>query len=337
MQQANESPAQALIRMVNGYQVSQAIHVAAMLGIADLLRDGSRGCDELASATGMDPGGLYRLLRALAAVSVFEEGPDRTFSLTAMGEHLRTDSEVSIAGWAKLIGQEYFWNTWGRLVVGAESGKNIFHQLHGEDVWKWRARDPQASRIFDDAMTSRSMASSRQVIAAYDFSRFSLIVDIGGGRGRFLADILAANPSARGILFDQPHVVSDELLTAEGVGDRAEVAAGSFFESVPPGGDAYVLKAIIHDWEDAESIAILENVRKAIVPHGKLLLVEQVVGPPNAGPATKFSDLNMLVMPGGRERTEEEFARLYEASGFRLERVVRAMPDGMCVVEGVPG
>ena len=180
------------------------------------------------------------------------------------------------------------------------------------------------------------MISSRQVIAAYDFSRFALIVDIGGGRGRFLADILAANPSARGILFDQPHVVSDELLKAEAVGDRAEVAPGSFFESVPSGGDAYVLKAIIHDWEDTESIAILKNVRRAIIPHGKLLLVEQVVGPPNEGPATKFSDLNMLVMPGGRERTEEEFVRLYEASGFRLEKVVRAIPDGMCLVEGMP-
>lgn len=336
MQQTNENPVRALMRMVNGYQVSQAIHVAAMLGIADLLRDGSRGCDELASATGMDPDGLYRILRALAAVGVFDEAPDRTFSLTLVGEHLRTDSEVSIAGWAKLIGQEYFWNTWGRLLLGVESGKNVFHQLHGEDVWTWRARDPQLSSIFDDAMTSRSTTSSRQVIAAYDFSPFSLIVDVGGGRGRFLADILAANPNVRGILFDQPHVVSDELLNAEGVAGRAEVAAGSFFESVPHGGDAYVLKAIIHDWEDADCITILRNVRKAIVSHGKLLLVEQVVGPPNVGPATKFSDLNMLVLPGGRERTEEEFARLYGASGFRLERVVRAIPDGMCVVEGVP-
>jgi hypothetical protein len=331
-----EQPMQALMRMINGFQVSQAIHVAATLGIADLLRDGPRGHDDLASATGTDPGGLYRLLRALAAVGVFEEGPERTFSLTPISEHLCTDSPASAAGWAKLIGQAYFWNTWGRLLKGVETGKNVFPQLHGEGVWTWRARDTELSRIFDDAMTSRSSMSSRQVIEAYDLSAFSVIVDVGGGRGRFLTDILTANPGVRGILFDQPHVVSDELLKAAGMADRTAVVGGSFFESVPAGGDAYVLRAIIHDWEDTESIAILSNVRKAIPPNGRLLLVEQVVGPPNGEPMTKFSDLNMLVLPGGRERTEEEFAGLYEASGFRLERVVRTAPDGMCVVEGVP-
>lgn len=331
-----ETPSQTLMRLVTGFQVSQAIHVAVVLGVADLLREGTRTSDDLAKACGADSGGLYRLLRALAAVGIFEEGADQTFSQTPMSEQLRTDSPTSVAGWAKLVGQEYFWNTWSHLLKGIMTGTNVFQQLHGEDIWTWRSRDPELSRIFDDAMTSRSAQSSRQVIEAYDFSGYSLIVDVGGGRGRLLADILASNSNARGILFDQPHVVSDELLKAEGLAGRVEVVGGSFFESVPPGGDAYILKSIIHDWEDAESIAILRSVRKAIAQNGKLLLVEQVIGPPNAGPRTKFSDLNMLTLPGGRERTEEEYARLYKAAGFRLTRVVSPAPDTHCVIEGVP-
>jgi SAM-dependent methyltransferase len=327
---------QALMRMINGFRVSQAIHVATVLGIADLLRDGPRDVTDLASACDADPEGLYRLLRALSAVGVFEETVDRTFAQSSISEHLRTDSIASAAGWARLIGQEYFWSTWGQLALGIKTGKNVFPQLYDEDVWSYRARDPALSRIFDDAMTSMSSLSSRQVIEAFDFSQFSLIVDIAGGKGRFLTDILTANPDAHGILFDQPHVVTDELLKTAGVADRAKVVGGSFFEPLPPGGDAYILMAIIHDWEDAESNAILNNVREAIAPDGKLLLVERVVEQPNAGPMTKFSDLNMLVLPGGRERTEEEFGRLYEASGFRMERIVRAAPDGMCVVEGIP-
>ena len=334
--QQTEPPIRALMRMLMGYQVSQAIHVAVVLGVADQLRDGARSSDDLASVTRTDPGGLYRLLRALAAVGVFEEGADRAFSLTPIGQHLRTDLPESAAAWAAYIGQPSFWNTWGSLSAGVKTGENVFRQLHGEDVWTSRARDPQLSRLFDDAMTSRSSAVSRQVVAAYDFSQFSIVVDVGGGRGGLLAEILHANPDVHGILFDQPHVVSDELLTVAGVHERCDVVGGSFFESVPPGGDAYVLKSIIHDWEDDESKVILKTCREAISPDGKLLLVEQVVGPPNEGPMTKFSDLNMLVMPGGRERTEQEFAQLFKASGFKLTRVVETAPDQSCVIEGVP-
>lgn len=329
-----ERPFVSLARMVNGFRVSQAIHVAAVLGIADLLKDGARKCDDLAKATDTHPEGLYRLLRALAAVGVFNEGSNRDFSLTPLSESLRSDAEEPARGWAVLIGQEYFWNTWGHLLKGIQTGKNVFPQLYGTDVWSYRADRPELNAIFNDAMSTNARALSQRLVAAYDFSQHTVIVDVGGGRGTLLADILAANPGVRGIVFDQPHVVSDEDLKAAGVVDRCEVVGGSFFESVPEGGDAYILKSIIHDWTDEDSVAILKVCRAAMAQGAKLLVIEQVVSGPNEGPVTKLSDLNMLVLPGGRERTEEEFRRLYEASGFRLVRIVPLAPDGYCVIEG---
>jgi hypothetical protein len=181
-----------------------------------------------------------------------------------------------------------------------------------------------------------SSGVSKAIVSCYDFAPFRLVVDVGGNRGALLAEILKANPSARGINFDQPHVVSDAELRTAGVADRCELVGGDFFESVPRGGDAYVLKSIIHDWSDEESIKILRTVRKAMETSAKLLLVEQVVAPRNEGPATKFSDLNMLVLPGGRERTAEEFAQILEASGYRLSSVAAPGPDTYCVIEGLP-
>jgi len=323
--------------MINGFQISQAIHVAAVLGIADLLKDGPRSNDQLALATSTNPATLYRLLRALASVGVFEEVAGKTFALNPLSQALRTDRPDSIAAWAVLIGQEYFWNAWGNLLTGIKTGENVFPQLHdGMGVWEYRETRPELNAIFNAAMTSSSRGVSASVVQAYDFSQFKLIVDVGGNRGALLAAILTANPSARAINFDQPHVVSDADLAAAGVADRCELVGGSFFESVPSGGDAYVMKSIIHDWTDEESIEILKVCRKAMSPPAKLLVIEQVVGQPNEGTATKFSDLNMLALPGGRERTEEEFTQLFEQSGFRLTRVASPGPDTYCVIEGVP-
>ncbi|HUF53881.1 MAG TPA: methyltransferase [Dehalococcoidia bacterium] len=325
-----------LMRLVNGYQVSQAIHVAAVLGIPDLLKDVAKHVDDLAAQTGTDGGGLYRLLGALAAIGIFSETDDKMFGLAPMGQHLRSDASQSAAGWARNIGQEYFWQTWGNLLTGVRTGKNVFRELHGEDVWSYREKHLEAGAIFDQAMTSLSLLTSRQVVAAYDFSACSTIIDVGGGRGGLLAAILSTNLGVRGILFDQPHVVSDELLSSAGVIDRCEIACGSFFESIPQGGAAYILKAIIHDWKDAESIAILKRCREAMDADGKLLLVERVLAPPNEGPAAKFSDLNMLVMAGGRERTETEFANLLHLGGFSLPRVISTGPDQFCIIEASP-
>jgi hypothetical protein len=327
----------ALMRLLRGYQVSQAIHVAAVLGIADHLAAGPRSSDDLALAVGAHPDALYRLLRALAAVGVLSEGQDSAFSLTPLGGLLRADSPEPARDWAVFIGQDYYWETWGNLLKGMRSGENVFPLLHdGQDIWTYRSTKPEASALFDRAMTSLSKMVSQAVLSIYDFSPLSLVVDVGGGRGGLLADILQANPASRGILFDQPHVVSNEHLKNAGVDDRSEVIGGNFFDSVPDGADAYILKAIIHDWADTESIAILKTCRRSMRAGAKLLIIEQIVGPPNEGPRTKFSDLNMLVMPGGRERTEEEFGQLLNASGFRLTRVVSPGPDQVCVIEGVP-
>ena len=250
------SAAADLRRLVNSYQVSQAIHVAAILGIADLLADGPRSSDDLAQATGTNPRALYRLLRALAAFGVFHEDDNRMFSLTELGEPLRSDVPESVAGWAAFIGRPNHRDSWGALAESVRTGENAFLLAHGVKVWEYRAEHPEEGAIFDRAMAASSNVVLRSLLAAYDFGRFGTIVDVGGGNGTLLAGLLEAHPGLEGVLFDQPHVV-------EGVdlGERGSVVAGSFFESVPDGGDAYLLKWIIHDWEDEESIAILRNVR----------------------------------------------------------------------------
>ncbi len=298
---------------------------------------GPRTSDDLAIATGSHAPSLYRLLRALAGVGVFEETGERQFALTPLGDCLRSDSPVRLKGWAEFIGRPYHWRSWADLRHSVETGENAFQHVHGVDPWEYRAREPEESEIFDRAMTDLTRASVRALLDSYDFGRFGVVVDIGGGRGALLAALLGEYPSLRGVLFDQPHVVSGaaELLSAAGVADRCEVVAGSFFEAVPEGGDAYILKAIVHDWEDEEASAILRSCRQAMPAESALLVVERDLGPPNEGPDGKFSDLNMLVGPGGRERTVDEYRALYEAAGFRLVRVTPTAA-GLSVVEGAP-
>ena len=329
-------PATTLRRMVDGYQVSQAIHVAATLGIADLLADASRTSDELAAATDTHPATLYRLLRALAGLGVLHEFDGRRFELAPLGRPLRSDVPESIAGWAAFIGRPYYWQAWPGLLHSVRTGENAFRHVHGTDVWTYRSNHPEESAIFDRAMTTLSRRANAALLAAYDFGRFGTIVDVGGGNGALLSAVLAAHPAVHGVLFDQPHVVSRAapLLERAGVAGRCRTVGGSFFESVPEGADAYVLRAVIHDWDDETSIRILQVVGRSLAPHSKVLLVERVIAPPNEGRDAKFSDLNMLVGPGGRERTREEFATLLGASGLRLERVLGA--GGFCIVEAAP-
>ncbi len=320
MDQAPLRPALALRRLVNGFQVTQAIHVAAVLGIADLLADGPRTSDDLAAAAGVHPGALYRLLRALAGAGVFREEADRSFALTELGACLRADAPESVGAWAAFVGEPYQWQAWGALLHSVRTGENAFRHVHGTDSWTYRARHPELSASFDRAMTDLSRQVSAAVLAVYDFGRFARIVDVGGGNGAFLAAILARYPMVHGVLFDQPHVVSGagSILAAAGVADRCKIAGGSFFEAVPEGGDAYILKAILHDWEDAPSVQILRTCRQAMVDGTSLLIVERELGEPNQSPDAKFSDLNMLVGPMGQERTPDEYAALFAAAGFRF-------------------
>ena len=316
MNAAEGNPHIALLRLVNGYQVSQALHVAATLKLADLLARGPRTSDDLAAATEAHADALYRLLRALAAIGVFKELEGRRFELTPLGDGLRSDVPVSIRGWAAFIGRQYHWNAWSALLHSVRTGENAFQHVHGTDVWTYRAERPEEAEIFDAAMTSQTSRQESAILDAYDFGRFGEIVDIAGGRGRLLASILKKHPNVRGVLFDQPHVISQAGDLLEPVDDRCRLVGGSFFESVPGGADAYLLKSIIHDWEDEESIAILRTVRAAMPAHGVVLVIERDLGSPNENAPTKFSDLNMLVAPGGRERTEDEYASLFAAAGL---------------------
>jgi hypothetical protein len=326
-----------LLRLIDGFRVTQTIHAAVELGIPDLLGDEERTADDLAEATRADPETLYRLLRALASLGILREAEDRRFSLAELGEPLRADAPGSLRGWVRLQGRDSIWRSWGNLTNAVRAGENSFRALHGMDIWEWRAEHPEESAIFDDAMRSTTLAANSAILAAYDFGRFGTVVDVAGGNGTLLAALLRAHPGMRGILFDQEHVVSGAgpILQAAGVLDRCEVVGGSFFVSVPEGGDAYVLKWIIHDWEDSESIAILRTCRDAMGPEAVVLLIERDLGPPNENPAAKLADLNMFVMPGGRERTEKEYGQLFAQAGLRHVSTALAA-SGHALMEAVP-
>jgi hypothetical protein len=311
--------------------------VAAQLGIADLLREGPRSVQELAGATDTDAETLYRLLRALASVGVFDEDSERRFGLTGMGEYLRCDHPLTVNPFAQMFGADYEWRAWGELLHSVRTGENAAQHALGMDVWEYRRRHPDDGAIFDAAMRTSSSADSAGLLAAYDFSRHSMVADIAGGTGALLAAILTASPGTRGILFDQPHVVANagSVLEQAGVADRVQVVPGSFFESVPSEADAYILRRILHDWMDPEAAAILTCIRRSMGPDARLLIIDAVVGPPNADPLTKFLDLMMLVSAGGRERTEDEWRRLFAATGFGFEGATPATPSSH-IIEASP-
>jgi hypothetical protein len=295
-----------LRRAVNGYQVSQALHVAAALGIADLLANGPRSSDDLAAACGAHPDSLYRLLRALASIGVLDAEPERRFALTEVGEELRSDVQGSEHAHAVFIGRDYHWNAWSRLEQSVRTGEPAFPSLYGMSVWEYRAERPEESAIFDRWMTANTETVNDVIAGTYDFSRFTHVVDVGGGSGSLLSAIVRAHPGVRGTLLDQAHVVADVEI------DGVEVVGGSFFEAVPRGGDAYVLKWIVHDWDDDEAVAILRTCAAAFDGDAQVLLIERDLNVP----AASWLDLQMLVMLGGRERTEEEYAALFRAAGL---------------------
>ena len=339
MNEPGYSPAQQLRQMIDAHRLSQAIATAAELGVADTMAEGPRTVGDIASAVGAHEAALYRLLRTLAAAGILHEGEGRVFALTDLGQALRRDHPASAAGWARQIGRPYFRAAWSNLPHSIRTGENAFAALNGEDVWSWRAARPEESAIFDAAMRSQTMSQAAAVVAAYDFSRYSRIVDIGGGNGALLAAILRACPDLRGVVFDQPHVApgAEAVLAEAGVADRCEAIGGDMFASVPAGADAYILKSILHDWPDDRAIDILRVCRAAMPPHARVLLIEQIVGPPNEGLAEKLSDLNMLVMPGGQERTLDEWSALLASAGLRLAGVTRTgVPHAVIEAEIAP-
>src|SRR5262245_19861057 len=248
-----------VLRLIFGYRTSQAVYVAAELGLSDHLVDGPRAVADLATATECDPDALRRLLRLLVAVGIYAELPDGRIESTPMADQLRGDVDSAVGSFARLAGAPYHWMAWGSLLHSIRTGENAFTAVHGQNVWDYRAQHPDEGAVFDAAMTAFSLQVAQAVVEAYDFSAFAVIAAIAGGRGGMLAAILNKHPELRGVLFDQPHVVAAAaaLLERSGVADRCEVVAGDMFAAVPSGADAYILKAVLHDWRDEEAVAIL--------------------------------------------------------------------------------
>ncbi|WP_410667993.1 methyltransferase [Amycolatopsis sp. cmx-4-68] len=321
-----------ILQLATASWMSAAVSAAASLGVADALAAGPRAVDDIAKEIDAHAPTLYRLLRACADFDLFEERDGRVFALTELGHALRTDSPLSMRGFAQWVGDPADRFSWSGLADSVRTGRSAFERVHGQDVWEYMATHPDTASVFNNAMTSASDQMIKPVVAAYDFGRFTRIVDVGGGHGALLAEILRANPGAHGVLYDQPEVVAGAA--HPDVADRLSVVGGSFFDHVPPGGDAYLLSNVIHDWDDEKSARILSRVREAMVPEARVLLAE-VVMPGKAEPAAtvKLMDLNMLVLCDGKQRTEAEFAELFRSAGLELSRIV---PSGFCsVVEAV--
>lgn len=300
---------------------SQTLYVAAKLGIADLLVDGPKRVDELATAAGADASALYRVLRALASLGIFAEQDNQVFALTPAAEALRSDVPNSLRDVAIFWGEEWNWQVWGKILYSVRTGKSAWGQVHGEQVFDYFAKNQDAARIFDRAMTSFSSVATKAVLEGYDFSEIKTLVDIAGGQGRLLNGVLEAYPSMRGVLFDLPHVIENAQQNTS-VGDRCEYVTGDFFVSVPAGGDAYMLKHIIHDWDDERAITILKNIRQAMNPGGRVLVLESVIADGNGQDFGKLLDIEMLVSPGGKERTAAEYEDLFSRAGLRLTRII---------------
>jgi O-methyltransferase domain/Dimerisation domain len=310
-----------LRHMIDSYRVSQLLCMAAELRIADFLHDGPKNADELAVATRTDPRSLFRVLRALASVDVLERRDDRRYALAPLGEWLRSDAGGSLRPWALLSARMY--RAWEKVLDSIRTGEGGLGSGCGERRWQHLEGLPEEARIFHDAMGANTAWVARAVLATYDFSAFASIVDVGGGNGTLIASILGRYPRIHGIVFDLPEAVRDarSLLGAAGLAARCRVCTGSFFDPVPPGGDAYLLSRVLHNWGDDHAVEILRSTRRAMTSGTTLLIIERIVDPESPSVEATLSDLNMLLMNGGCERTTAEFEVLLAASGFSLTRV----------------
>ncbi len=324
--------------MITAFRVSDLVATAAEFRLADHLADGPRSSAELATLCGAHPETLHRVLRALVRIEVLEQTHDGRFALGPLGEPLRSDVPDSLYRMARLWGTDLFKLTWMRLPHSVRTGQSAQEHLYGLRQFDYLATQPAVAAIFNDGMLAGTLSVAAAVVDAYDFAGVETIVDVGGGSGALAATVLQSYPAARGIVFDLPFCQEGAIdyLTSAGVSDRCQFAGGDFFERVPTGADAYLLKFILHDWEDARCAQILQTCRASVTPQAKLLLVESVL-PPDGGPLTDavFGDVTMIVHTGGRERTEAEYAALLQAAGFRLQRIVPTRA-AQSVLEAVP-
>jgi len=313
-----------MLQIISGFWISRGVYVIAKLGIPDLLKSGPKTAEELAEATKMHAPSLFRILRALASVGVLSSANGGRFAQTPVSETLVTDAPGSLRWFAvSELGQEHY-PAWGNLMHSVKTGEIAFDNFFGVDIWKYFQQNPEDAAVFNDSMSSVTAATNEAILSLYDFSNFGTVVDVGGGHGGLITSILKSNPKVKGVLFDAPQVIEGARpkLEAAGLAERCETVAGDFFKSVPAGGDAYVMKWIIHDWDDEKSITILRNCRSRMRANGRLILVDCVVPESDEPHFSKFIDLNMLVMTGGKERTAKEFEQLLGAAGFKLLRII---------------
>ena len=331
------SPPDVMRNLAIGYGVARLVHVAAKLRLADLLKSGPRTPEDLATAAGVQPMALYRVLRALASVGVFAETTGRRFKLTPLAATLQTGVPASRHGWALMINENWMWDAWKELLHGVKTGEVPFLKAHGVPIFEYFEKHPEDLQVFGESMTSLSKTENPTVAAAYKFSGIRTLVDVGGGHGSLLATILKANPKLKGVLYDQPSVIAraqkDQHVTTKGIANRCKLESGNFFEAVPKSGDVYIMKSILHDWNDEACVKILANCRTAMNEQGKVLVVDNVIAPGNDPGWGKLLDIQMLII-GGRERTRKEFATLFAAAGLKLTRVVPTKCP-LSIVEGI--
>ncbi len=330
-------PAQVLMQLLFGKQLTFSLSGVARLGVADHMDGTPKRVEEIAAKAGAHAPSLYRVMRMLAAFGVFREEPSRHFALTPIGALLKTGAPDSMRDTAMMLGDEFATRAYEHIATCLRTGTDGVSEAYGKPVWEVLAERPSQCETFQNAMTAGSGRVAQAVVEAYDFSGIERLADVGGGHGLLLASVLNANPGMKGVLFDRPEVIASvpkERFAA--CADRVTLEAGSFFERVPDGCDAYLMKHIIHDWSDAHCRTILDLMRAKLPPQARVLLCELVVTG-EAGPTpAKLLDVEMLVVTeGGKERTEEEFAALFEASGFRLSRIVPTSRP-ICVIEAVP-
>jgi SAM-dependent methyltransferase len=325
-----------MLEFMYGSITPQAIRAAAKLGIADIVASAPATAAELAATAGADPTALSRLLKFLASIGIFSQDTQGKFRQTPLSDTLRVDHPQSVRGAAIGFGSAYFWDAFAHLPEAVVTGRPAFDDAFGASFFDYLAAHPEDAASFDAAMTSMSSTDLPAILAAYDFSSFECVVDVGGGHGALLHGILSANPKLRGVLVDLPSVVAKaEKLRSEAVSPRCEVVGGDIFEAVPRGADGYLARLVIHDWNDDDALKILKNCRAAISPGGKLLLIESVLKETNEPDPARLGDVWMLALtPGGKERTESEFASLLGRAGFALTRVIPA--EGYAIIESQP-
>jgi C-methyltransferase len=331
-----QEPHIAMMKIITSRWLAQAVTGAADIGIADHMTREPRDVAELAQAIGGHEDSLYRLLKALTAFGIFAQPEPRRFALTPLGETLRSDSAHSMRGVARFFGHETMVRAWARLPYAVQHGKPALDQVTGVTGFEFVGKDPAMAAIFNEAMRSFSRAEIDGILASYDFAGVQTLADVGGSYGHLLAAILAKHPDMKGVLFDLPHAADGARKTFAdaGIAARVEVVAGSIFEKTPPPCDVVILKHVIHNWSDEASIKILKSCAASLRPGGKVLIVEMLEPVESVPHLAKLFDLEMLAMtPGGRERNEADFARLFAEAGLRAKRVV-STPSLVAIIEG---